>query len=154
MTLKTNLNSAPYYDDFDSSDNFHRMLFRPGYAIQARELTQLQSILQDQIEKHGTHIFKDGAVVVPGQVSFNNQYQSVVLNSTFGGESIDPAQYYNSTDLVTITGETSGVTAEVIGYSRAAEDAAEPLLYVKYISTGTSGSADFYVEDSAIFFED
>ena len=153
MTLKTNLNSAPYYDDFDSSDNFHRVLFRPGYAIQARELTQLQSILQDQIEKHGTHIFKDGAVVVPGQVSFNNQYQSVVLNSTFGGESIDPAQYYNSTDLVTITGETSGVTAEVIGYSQAADAANEPLLYVKYISTGTSGSAGLAEIGSSIFFQ-
>ncbi|WP_300410278.1 hypothetical protein, partial [uncultured Alcanivorax sp.] len=80
---------------------------------------------QNQIEEHGNHIFKDGAVVVPGNVSFNNQYQSVRLNSTFGGESIDPAQYYNSTDLVTVTGETSGVTAEVIGYSQAEEDAAE-----------------------------
>ena len=98
MALKTNLNSAPYYDDFDSSDNFHRVLFRPGYAIQARELTQLQSILQNQIEEHGSHIFEDGAIVVPGEVSFNNQYQSVRLNSTFGGESIDPAQYYNSTN--------------------------------------------------------
>ena len=154
MTLKTNLNSAPYYDDFDSSDNFHRVLFRPGYAIQARELTQLQSILQDQIEKHGTHIFKDGAVVVPGQVSFSNQYMSVRLKSTFSGESIDPAQYYNSNDLVLLTGETSGVTAEVIGYSRAGEDAAEPLLYIKYVSTGTSGSADILSEDNSIFFQD
>jgi hypothetical protein len=154
MTLKTNLNSAPYYDDFDSSDNFHRVLFRPGYAIQARELTQLQSILQNQIEEHGNHIFTDGAIVVPGNVSFNNQYMSVRLNSTFGGESIDPAQYYNSDDLVLITGETSGVTAEVIGYSRAGEDAAEPLLYLKYISTGTSGSADVDEEDSSVFFQD
>ena len=72
MALKTNLNSAPYYDDFDSSDNFHRVLFRPGYAIQARELTQIQSILQDQIEKHGNHVFKDGAIVIPGQVTFSN----------------------------------------------------------------------------------
>ena len=154
MTLKTNLNSAPYYDDFDSSDNFHRVLFRPGYAIQARELTQLQSILQDQIEKHGNHIFTDGAIVIPGNVSFNNQYVSIRLNSTFGGESIDPAQYYNATDLVTVTGETSGVTAEVIGYSRAAEDSAEPLLYLKYISTGTSGSAGFDDVDSSVFFQD
>ena len=89
MTLKTNLNSAPYYDDFDSSDNFHRVLFRPGYAIQARELTQLQSILQDQIEKHGNHIFQDGAIVIPGNVFFNNQYVSIRLKPTFGGESID-----------------------------------------------------------------
>lgn len=156
MTLKTNLNSAPYYDDFDPSDNFQRVLFRPGYAIQARELTQLQSILQDQIEKHGTHIFKDGAIVVPGQVSFNNQYVSVRLKPTFGGdgESIDPAQYYNSTDLVMVTGETSGITAEVIGYSRAGEDAAEPLLYLRYVSTGTSGNAGFDEEESSVFFQD
>ena len=156
MTLKTNLNSAPYYDDFDPSDNFQRVLFRPGYAIQARELTQLQSILQDQIEKHGSHIFKDGAIVVPGQVSFNNQYVSVRLKPTFGGdgESIDPAQYFNSTDLVMVTGETSGITAEVIGYSRAGEDAAEALLYLRYISTGTSGSAGLDEEDSSVFFED
>ena len=134
MALKTNLNSAPYYDDFDSSDNFHRVLFRPGYAIQARELTQIQSILQDQIEKHGNHIFKDGAIVIPGQVTFSNQYQSVRLNATFNEESIDPAQYVNPETFVTLTGETSGVTAEVIGYAAAGDATTQPLLYVKYIS--------------------
>ena len=51
MAQKTDLNVAPYYDDFDSTDNFHKVLFRPGFAVQARELTQLQSILQNQIEK-------------------------------------------------------------------------------------------------------
>ena len=153
MALKTNLNSAPYYDDFDSSDNFHRVLFRPGYAIQARELTQIQSILQDQIEKHGNHIFKDGAIVIPGQVTFSNQYQSVRLNTTFNGESIDPAQYVNPETFVTLTGETSGVTAEVIGYAAAGDATTQPLLYVKYISSGTSESAAFDDENSSIFFE-
>ena len=153
MALKTNLNSAPYYDDFDSSDNFHRVLFRPGYAIQARELTQIQSILQDQIEKHGNHVFKDGAIVIPGQVTFSNQYQSVRLNTTFNGESIDPAQYVNPETFVTLTGETSGVTAEVIGYAAAGDATTQPLLYVKYISSGTSESAAFDDENSSIFFE-
>ena len=133
MTLKTNFNSAPYYDDFDPSDNFHRVLFRPGYAIQARELSQLQSILQDQIEKHGSHVFKDGAIVVPGETQFNNAYQSVRLNASFNGESIDPAQYYNSDDPVLLTGETSGVTAQVIGYADAGDAATEPLLYLSYV---------------------
>ena len=71
MAQKTNLNVAPYYDDFEASDNFNRVLFRPGFAIQARELTQLQSALQNQIEKHGSHIFKEGAMVIPGQISLN-----------------------------------------------------------------------------------
>ena len=50
MAQKTNLNSAPYYDDFDKDNNFVRTLFQLGFAIQARELTQLQSQLQYQIE--------------------------------------------------------------------------------------------------------
>ena len=50
MAQKTDLNVSPYYDDFDTNDNYHRVLFRPGFAVQARELTQLQSILQNQIE--------------------------------------------------------------------------------------------------------
>ena len=153
MTLKTNFNSAPYYDDFDPSDNFHRVLFRPGYAIQARELSQLQSILQDQIEKHGSHVFKDGAIVVPGETQFNNAYQSVRLNASFNGESIDPAQYYNSDDPVLLTGETSGVTAQVIGYAAAGDAATEPLLYLNYVSSGKSGSAGLNEEDSQQFFE-
>ena len=66
MAQKTNLNAAPYYDDFDKDNNFVRTLFRFGFAIQARELTQLQSQLQYQIESHGSHIFKEGAMVVPG----------------------------------------------------------------------------------------
>ena len=53
MPIDTNLNVAPYYDDFDPEKNFYRVLFRPGVALQAREVTQLQSILQDQIEKFG-----------------------------------------------------------------------------------------------------
>ena len=65
---KTNLNVSPYYDDFDATDNFHRVLFRPSFAVQTRELTTLQSILQDQIEKFGTHMFKEGAMVIPASL--------------------------------------------------------------------------------------
>ena len=50
MPQKTNLNINPFFDDFDKNDNFYRVLFKPGFRIQARELTQLQSILQNQVE--------------------------------------------------------------------------------------------------------
>lgn len=62
-------NVSPYYDDFDDDKKFLRMLFRPGYAVQSRELTQLQTILQSQIEKFGDHIFKDGSVIIGGQIT-------------------------------------------------------------------------------------
>lgn len=62
-------NINPYYDDFDASKGFLRVLFKPGYALQARELTQLQTVLQDQISKIGDHLFKDGSRIVGGSIS-------------------------------------------------------------------------------------
>ncbi len=60
MAQQTNLNVSPYFDDFDPNDNYHKVLFKPGYPVQARELTGLQSILQNQIEKFGQNFFKEG----------------------------------------------------------------------------------------------
>ena len=72
MPQQTNLNVAPYFDDYDSSDDFYRVLFKPGFPVQARELTTLQSILQNQIEKFGQHFFKEGAKVIPGNTGYIN----------------------------------------------------------------------------------
>ena len=81
MPSKTDFNVSPYYDDFDSTDKFHRVMYRPAYAVQARELTTQQSIMQDQIEKFGDHIFEHGAMVVPGQVEPDFHYNAVKLTS-------------------------------------------------------------------------
>jgi len=66
--VPTETTVAPFYDDFDESKNFHRILFRPGYAVQGRELIQLQTILQNQIERFGRHIFTNGSPVIGGDV--------------------------------------------------------------------------------------
>ena len=58
MPAKTDFNLSPYYDDFNESKKFHRILFRPAFAVQARELTQSQTILQNQVERVGNHIFE------------------------------------------------------------------------------------------------
>ena len=81
---KTDLNVSPYYDDFDPTDNFHRVLFRPGKtSVQARELTTLQSILQNQVERNGRHFFKEGSMIIPRQISFTTTYYAIKLQSTF-----------------------------------------------------------------------
>ena len=67
--MATNFNVSPYYDDFDESKKFHRVLFRPAFAVQARELTQLQTIMQNQIARFGEHMFKDGSQVIPGEIT-------------------------------------------------------------------------------------
>ena len=61
-------------DDFDEAKNYHRILFRPGYSVQARELTQLQTSLQAQIDRYGQFAFKDGSRVVNGKVTLNVEY--------------------------------------------------------------------------------
>ena len=145
MPQKTNLNVAPYYDDFDSSKNLVRTLFRPGFAIQARELTQLQSALQNQIEQQGRHVFKEGAMVIPGQVSFIREYPSLKLASTYAGETIDPSQYFSATTPVTITGATTGVTAVVVGFD-VATTTDQPTLYLRYMNTGTDGTTEVFAD--------
>mgnify|MGYP003965091361 FL=1 len=71
MSSPTDFNLSPYYDDFTESKKFHRILFRPTFAVQARELTQAQTILQNQMERMGDHFFKQGAMVIPGQVGLD-----------------------------------------------------------------------------------
>ena len=139
MAQITNLNVAPYYDDFDERDNYHKVLFRPGYAIQARELTTLQSILQNQIERHGRHTFKEGSVVIPGQVSYSDAYYSLKVESTFGGEDIKLEQYLNQQIPVIITGEESGVKAKIFNYSVGTTDV-QPYLYGQLISVGSDNA--------------
>jgi len=135
MAQITDLNVSPYYDDFDKNDNFQKVLFRPGFAVQARELTTLQSILQDQIEAQGSFIFKEGSVVIPGQVSFQKEYFSLQLASTFAGEDIILNQFFNEETPVTITGSTSGVKAKVIGF-KAGTSTTQPILYYIYQAAG------------------
>jgi len=107
--MAINFNIEPYYDDFDDTKNYHRILFRPGYAVQARELTQLQTQLQDQIKKFGNHIFINGAVVIGGGRSFENDLLSIKLNSSFSGATVN----INNFDGKIITGSTSGTKAVV-----------------------------------------
>jgi len=149
MAQNTDLNVAPYFDDYDENDNFHRVLFRPGFAVQARELTTLQSILQNQIERHGNHVFKEGTVVIPGQVSYSGEYETLSLQNIFNGEDVDPSQFYNASDPVTITGATTGVKAYVIGYQDATSTT-PPILYLNYYQTGSDNETTVFANGENI----
>jgi len=111
MSQQTNFNVAPYFDDFNPSDGYHRVLFKPGYPVQARELTTLQSILQNQIERFGQHFFKEGAKVIPGNTGYNAIYYAVQLQNDYLG--VPVSAYASQLIGSKITGRTSGVTAVV-----------------------------------------
>ena len=112
MAQNTNLNVTPYYDDFDKTKNFYRVLFRPGFPIQARELTTAQSIQQNQIENVGSHLFKDGAMVIPGQVGYDLNVDAIMLQESFLGADVE--SYRSQLNNKIITGLTSGVKAKVL----------------------------------------
>lgn len=128
-----NLNINPYYDDFDESKGFHQILFKPGIPVQARELTQLQTILRNQIEKFGSHVFKHGSVVIPGNIRSDLTICYVKLQT-------------NAVNLSEYIGKTVTSSTGLRGYIRAVIDAdgSDPdTLYVNYYNSGSSGQQIF-----------
>ena len=136
MPQKTNLNISPYYDDFDKDNNFYKVLFKPGHPVQARELTTLQTMLQEQVSSFGSHIFKEGSMVIPGSLSYDPEYYSVKLNSDHQG--IPVSLYVDKLKGIRLTGQTSGVTVTVDGYALAGSsvDVKDLTLFVKYLGSG------------------
>jgi len=149
MSQITNLNVAPYYDDFDPTDNYHRVLFKPGYPVQARELTTLQSILQNQIERFGQHFFKEGAKVIPGNTAYSRNYFAVELNTTHQGVPIDA--YLDQLIGLKITGRTSGVTAIVSSILTSSDsERGNPTLYLNYLGSSTQNNETQVFADGEI----
>ena len=147
MPQKTNLKAAPYFDDYDSRNDFYKVLFRPSYPVQGRELNTTQSILQNQIESYGKYAFKQGDLVVPGEVGLNKKLDFVKLSSVsevavnVGDEII--YQKYDIDNLVgqKINGLSSGVIALVQAIVKATDNSADTL-YVKYLNAGDGGDEE------------
>ena len=136
MPQETNLNVFPYFDDYDPNKDFHKVLFKPGYPVQARELTTLQTILQTQIERFGNSIFTDGSRVLGGQLSYNNRLDYVIVEEDYFGTNVQT--YLNFLNGSVIVGRTSGVRAEISSY--LPQDLSyknSTTIYVKYLSPGT-----------------
>lgn len=96
MALDTNFNVNPYFDDFNELKKYLRILFRPGYAVQARELTQIQTLLQNQIKRFGNHIFQNGSVVTGGQFFLQNA-TFLKLDPTYSSIDVDVTDFEGKT---------------------------------------------------------
>jgi hypothetical protein len=135
--MSLNFNVDPYYDDFDPTKNFHRILFKPGFAVQARELTQSQTILQDQITKFADNIFKQNSPVTGGQITTNlNCYYIKLQNTDSNGNQIDPTVF----DGRLIQNATGTVVARVIKFAVStltSTGAGDPPTLIVTYKTGT-----------------
>jgi hypothetical protein len=130
--FNNNTFASVYKDDFADSDNYHRILFNSGRYLQARELTQMQTIIQREMERFGRNIFNEGAAVLPVKNGFVDTNQRFVkLQGT-----PDLSDYIGGT----LVGNTSSVEAEIVDFV-AAEGSDPATLYVAYTNTssGTSG---------------
>ncbi len=142
MPLDSNLNVSPYYDDFDETKNFHRVLFRPGVAVQARELTQLQTILQNQIERFGDNIYRTGTIIQGCSLTPDYRYNYIkILDNQLDGQPVNMALYSNAL----IVQESSNLRAFSVNYITGLESQDPNLntLYIKYQNTGSGGEKTF-----------
>jgi len=132
-------NQPPYFDDYDKNKGYYRILFRPGVAVQARELTQLQTSIQAQLDRMGSHTFKDGSRVLGGLPTFDTQLDYIKIESsfTYSSTSYNTDNYFDEFVGSVITGLNSGITAEVIDVT-APENGDPITLFVRYKSAGTN----------------
>ena len=150
MAQKTDLNINPYFDDFDSGKNFYKVLFKPGFPVQARELTTLQSILQNQIESFGSYTFKEGTVVIPGNIAYDGQFYAVKLNSTTFG--VDVALYIKQFIGKKITGQISGTTATIQYVALPSSDNVDDVtIYVKYVDSNNNYVFDQFEDGESLY---
>ena len=111
MTL--NLNVAPYFDDYDINKGYLQILFKPGNSVQARELTQLQSLLQNQVTNLSDHFFKEGSMVIPGQIALDIKANYVKVD--LSGALLSGASFVGKV----VQGDKTGVRALIVHYSDA-----------------------------------
>lgn len=151
MPINTNLNIAPYFDDFDVEKQFYKILFKPGYAVQARELTQLQTILQNQVEQFGDNIYQEGTVIKGCNFTTLNGLEFVKLVDKTG---FDVEQYVSGQETAIINGvETlvdviyeiengAGLKANIIAATRGFETRPPDLntFFINYLNTINEGS--------------
>lgn len=132
---------SPYFDDFNSENNFYQILFTPGRPVQTRELNQIQSIFQNQIGSFANHMFKNGSMIIPGHTFFDNKVVALKVKASINGIVADNVlSLVKDKDIK----NSSGVTARVVHFDTSAKFG-DPYLYVKYVSGASDGSS------SAIF---
>jgi len=151
MSLNTNFNVNPYYDDFDEGKKFLRLLFKPGYAVQARELTQLQTLLQNQIGRFGDNIFKNGSLVTGGQ-TFLQDATYLKLDTDYAGTAV-VAKNFNGLTITNISGTKRGEVIVTYDINSGTNPAEPKTLLVKqlYGTPFTSGETIKTVETAPSF---
>lgn len=160
MPLETNLSRSPYYNDYDEAKDYYGVLFKPSVAVQARELNQLQTILQKQIERFGDHVFKSGTIISGVNFRYLPNYQYVkILDLQVDGQPTVPVGYENLFVRSEYQANGSGnVVARIVKTTNGFEQKDPDLntLYLQYVSSGDNGTTSAFSngEQLTVFSKD
>jgi len=140
MPLEKNQNISPYFDDYNANSNYYKVLFKPGVSVQTREINQLQTMLQAQVERFGDNIFKSGTILSGINFSYLPNYSYIKINDTQGdGQPVVPSGYKNyfiKSDL--------NLTARIVNYYDGLESKAPDLntLYLQYTNSSDADTTN------------
>ena len=149
--MKLNFNRAPYYNDFDASKNDMAVLYRPGRAVQGRELNVDRNITQHQIERFASHVFKNGSRVSGARASITQaEYVRLRQLTPDTAVTVDVEQFAEGSIVV---GEASGLRA-TIRATRNAENDDPATLFVVYMNTAIDGETTSFVPGENLTFID
>lgn len=138
MPIKTNLNVSPYFDDYDPTKDFYKILFKPGVSVQTRELNQFQTILQTQIERFGDNILKKGTIIDGCNFNFNNAQAYVkILDAETDGTTAIPALYVRN-----FVKNSANLTGFIVNFADGFESTDPDLktIYLNYINSGNDAN--------------
>ena len=143
MPITTDLNVSPYYDDYSANNKFHKVLFQPSVPVQARELTQLQSMLQHQIEQLGAFTFKEGSIISGCSITTLSVDRAKINDANTSGNTINMETTF-STNGNTYVRDSANLTAEIINYVSGYEATNPDLntIYFKYYNTGNNSGTE------------
>jgi len=143
MPITTDLSVSPYFDDYNESTNYHQVLFKPGVALQTRELNVLQSMLQKQIERFGDNIFSKGTIISGCNFQYYTNYPYVkILDTQVDGSPVAIGNYVNLYAKSASSNLVSFILNANSGYVSQAPDL--NTLFVRYINSGNSGTQTAY----------
>jgi hypothetical protein len=128
--FNSNTFKSVYKDDFADSAGYHRVLFNSGRPLQARELTQLQTILQTQITRFASNIFLDGAAVSPKSSGAQTSIQDYVIVE----ELTESLEGYIGAEFTGAAKTGTNGLKFVVTHVEAASGGDYPILYGRYTS--------------------
>lgn len=148
MPIETDLSVSPYFDEAAAGleKNYYKILFKPSVPVQVRELNELQTILQNQIEEFGDNILKKGTIIRGCTFSFFNNYPYIkIKDSQVDGAPVNVSAFKDK--MITSGSRQSAIVLDYVdGFETTDPDT--KTLYLRYINSGSlAGNTSFQAND-------